>query len=47
MVNNGITDLSTIRDTYNKFAEGDSIKVKYRGKKKGKDGREYDYWERQ
>ena len=31
----------------NKFAEGDSIKVKYRGKKKGKDGREYDYWERQ
>ena len=22
MINNGITDLSTIRDTYNKFAEG-------------------------
>lgn len=31
----------------NKFVEGDSIKVKYRGKKKGKDGREYDHWERQ
>ena len=28
----------------NKFAEGDSIKVKYLGKKKGKDGREYEHW---
>ena len=26
MVNNGIYDLSTIRDTYNKYAEGGSTK---------------------
>ena len=28
MVNNGITDLSTIRDTYNKFAEGGYVREK-------------------
>lgn len=30
-----------------KFAEGDSIKVIYKGKKTGKDGKQYDQWERQ
>ncbi len=30
-----------------KFVEGDSIKVIYKGKKTGKDGKQYDQWERQ
>ena len=31
----------------NKFAEGDLIKVIYKGKKIGKDGKQHDQWERQ
>ena len=30
-----------------KYAEGASIKVIYKGKKTGKDGKQYDQWERQ